>query len=99
VLDLATIRACEAPRWFVVVINGHPWWDLRGDDRYSKGMDARIRLRYQEDRAALEQWVSVRTVIGTPVEKAKEESETPGSGTDRTQGGTPAAGGEVRPAA
>ena len=68
-------------------------------------MDARIRLRYQEDRAALEQWVSVRTVIGTPVDKAKEESETPapggtaGSPSSGTQGGTPAAGGDVRSAA
>ena len=58
-----------------------------------RAMDARIRLRYQEDRAALEQWVSVRTVIGTPVEKVKEESE------GDTQGGTPSAGGDVRPAA
>jgi hypothetical protein len=58
-----------------------------------RAMDARIRLRYQEDRAALEQWVSVRTVIGAPVEKGKEESE------GEPQGGTPAAGGEARPAA
>jgi hypothetical protein len=52
-----------------------------------RAMDARIRHRYQEDRAALEQWVSVRVVIGNPVEKAKETSETR------------AAGGDVRPAA
>ena len=42
-----------------------------------RAMDARIRLRYEDDRQALEQWVSVRAVLGAPVEKAKEESETP----------------------
>jgi hypothetical protein len=54
-------------------------------------MDARVRLRMQGERQALEQWVSARTVIGTPVEKAKDDTGT--------QGGTPAAGGNVRPAA
>ena len=58
-----------------------------------RAMDARIRLRYQGDRAALEQWVSVRTVIGAPVDRPKDEAE------GETQGGTPAAGGDVRPAA
>jgi hypothetical protein len=51
-----------------------------------RAMDARNRLRYQDDRQALEQWVSARTVLGLPRE-VKEE------------GGTPTAGGDVRPAA
>jgi hypothetical protein len=57
-----------------------------------RAMDASLRLRYAEDRQVLEQWISTRTVLGTPVEKAKA-----GDGT--TEGGTPAAGGDVRPAA
>lgn len=31
-----------------------------------RAMDARNRLRYQGDRQALEQWISVRTVLGSP---------------------------------
>ena len=31
-----------------------------------RAMDARNRLRYQDDRQALEQWISVRTVLGAP---------------------------------
>jgi hypothetical protein len=55
-----------------------------------RAMDARVRLRYQDDRQATEQWISTRTVLGTP-ERPKEEGES--------QGGPPAAGGDVRPAA
>ena len=54
-----------------------------------RAMDARVRLRFQDDRQAWEVWVSTRTVLGVP-EKAKEEEQ---------EGGTPAAGGDVRPAA
>jgi hypothetical protein len=54
-----------------------------------RAMDARVRLRFQDDRQATEQWVSTRTVLGVP-EKGKD---------DTAQGGTPAAGGDVRPAA
>ena len=38
-----------------------------------RAMDARNRLRYQDDRQALEQWVSVRTVLGSPTGGSKEE--------------------------
>ena len=57
-----------------------------------RAMDASIRLRYTDDRQALEQWISTQAVIGAPVEKAK-------AGDGSTQGGTPTAGGDVRPAA
>ena len=62
--------------------------------RLVRAMDARIRIRYREDRAMLEQWVSARTVLGTP-RGTPEEIETPAA----TVGGTPGAAGEVRPAA
>ena len=53
-------------------------------------MDARIRVRYRNDLPALEQWVSARAVLGVP--RPVEESA-------EGEGGTPGAGGEVRPAA
>jgi len=53
--------------------------------RVVRAMDARNRFRFRDDRAAQEQWVSVRTVLGTPRGTAEAE--------------TPEAGGEVRPAA
>ena len=56
--------------------------------RLVRAMDARIRIRYRDDRAALETWVSARMVLGTPVQKPAEG-----------EGGTPGAGGEVKPAA
>ncbi|HKT58784.1 MAG TPA: hypothetical protein VJQ46_01965 [Gemmatimonadales bacterium] len=68
--------------------------------RVVRAMDARNRLRFQEDRQALELWVSARTVLGSPTGAAKAEEpsvEAPDSG--GTQGGTPDAGGDVRPAA
>jgi hypothetical protein len=56
--------------------------------RVVRAMDARNRFRFRDDRTALEQWVSVRMVLGTP-RGAEEDAE----------GVTPEAGGEVRPAA
>jgi hypothetical protein len=58
--------------------------------RLVRAMDARNRIRFRNDLPALEQWVSARTVLGVPTRSA----ESPG-----VEGGTPDAGGEVRPAA
>jgi hypothetical protein len=58
--------------------------------RLVRAMDARNQFRFRDDRTALEQWVSVRTVLGTP--RGPAEPGTPESG-------TPEAGGEVKPAA
>jgi hypothetical protein len=52
-----------------------------------RAMDARNQLRFQTDRQALELWISAKTVLGSPERSAKESEETP------------AAGGDVRPAA
>ena len=60
--------------------------------RLVRAMDARNRIRFRNDLPALEQWISARTVLGTPRGSA-EEAEPVG------EGGTPDAGGEVRPAA
>lgn len=60
--------------------------------RLVRGMDARIRVRYRNDLPALEQWASVRAVLGVP--RASEEEAVP-----PVEGGTPGAGGEARPAA
>lgn len=65
-----------------------------------RAMDARNRLRFQEDRQALELWVSARTVLGSPTGTSKaEEPSAPAPDPSGTQGGTPSAGGDVRPAA
>jgi hypothetical protein len=62
--------------------------------RLVRAMEARVRIRYRDDRAALEQWVSARTVLGTPGRAAEAAAgTTPPAG----DGGAP--GGEVRPAA
>ena len=61
--------------------------------RLVRAMDARIRIRYRNDLPALEQWVSARAVLGVP-RPVEEGAEPPAEG-----GGTPGAGGEVRPAA
>ena len=61
--------------------------------RLVRAMDARIRIRYRNDLPALEQWVSARAVLGAP-RPAGDGAEPPVEG-----GGTPDAGGEVRPAA
>ena len=58
--------------------------------RLVRAMDARIRVRYRNDLPALEQWVSARAVLGVP-RPAEDSAEV--------EGGTPGAGGEVRPAA
>ncbi len=58
--------------------------------RLVRAMDARNRIRFRNDLPALEQWVSARTVLGVPTRSA----ESP-----LGEGGTPDAGGEVRPAA
>jgi hypothetical protein len=63
--------------------------------RLVRAMDARNRIRSRNDLPALEQWISARTVLGTP-RGSSEEAETP---TPVVEGGTPDAGGEVRPAA
>jgi hypothetical protein len=57
--------------------------------RLVRAMDARNRIRFRNDVPALEQWISARTVLGTPRGSAESVEE----------GGTPDAGGEVRPAA
>lgn len=58
-----------------------------------RAMDARNRQRFQNDRAALEQWISARTILGTP-RGSSTESDTAPSG----EGGASNAG-DVRPAA
>jgi hypothetical protein len=65
--------------------------------RLVRAMDARVRIRHRDDRAALEQWVSARTVLGTPQRTADETGVAPAPPT--REGETPSAGGEVRPAA
>lgn len=66
-----------------------------------RAMDARNRLRFQDDRQALEQWISARTVLGRPSAErgGKDVGDTPAPADGATQGGTPGAGGDVRPAA
>jgi hypothetical protein len=55
--------------------------------RIVRGMDARNRVRFRDDRQALEQWIAARKVLGSPRESDGES-------------GQPAAeGGDVRPAA
>jgi hypothetical protein len=61
--------------------------------RLVRAMDARIRIRYRNDLPALEEWVSARAVLGIP-RPVEEGAELPVG-----EGGTPGAGGEVRPAA
>jgi len=61
-----------------------------------RAMDARNRLRFKEDRQALELWVSARTVLGSPMGASNAE-EPSGQAPDTS--GTPGAGGDVRPAA
>jgi hypothetical protein len=65
-----------------------------------RAMDARNRLRFQDDRQALEQWVSARTVLGGPSgERAGKDEGKPAEGEPQAPEGAPGAGGDVRPAA
>ncbi len=66
-----------------------------------RAMDARNRLRYQDDRQALEQWISVRTVLGVPQGKdgGGTEAGAPSAPEAPPAGGAQSAGGDVRPAA
>ncbi len=54
-------------------------------------MDARNRSRFRDNRGLLESWISASTILGV------KRSDT--GAAEGTQGGTPGAGGEVRPAA
>jgi hypothetical protein len=65
-----------------------------------RAMDARNLLRYQDDRQALEQWISVRTVLGSPQGASKDDMTPEPAGPQAPPAsGTPSAGGDVRPAA
>lgn len=61
-------------------------------------MDARNRLRFQDNRQLLESWVSASTVLGSR-RGTPEPVATPVPAPGSEPGGTPVAGGEVRPAA
>jgi hypothetical protein len=67
-----------------------------------RAMDARNRLRYQDDRQALEQWISVRTVLGAPL-GAKDGGTAGAAGPAEPQaapgGGTAGAAGSAEPQA
>jgi hypothetical protein len=58
-------------------------------------MDARNRSRFRDNRGLLESWISASTILGV----RRGEGEPAGPPAEGTQGGTPGAGGEVRPAA
>jgi hypothetical protein len=58
-----------------------------------RAMDARNRLRFKQDPQLLGAWITASTVMARPVSGAVER---PAEG---TPGGTPVAGGDVRPAA
>ncbi len=63
-----------------------------------RAMDARNQYRFKNDQQKLGAWISASTVVARAVSGSEPEAGSrtePGS----TQGGTPVAGGEVRPAA
>jgi hypothetical protein len=60
-------------------------------------MDARNRGRFRDHRGLLESWISASTILG--VRRGEGEPVEPRAEGPQTQGGTPGAGGEVRPAA
>ena len=74
-------------------------------------LDGRNRIRFKNDTKLLEEWISASTVLGKPGPvSGSEPAESPGAGPTQgsasgaqsqgsAQGGTPAAGGDVRPAA
>ncbi|MEP6689011.1 MAG: hypothetical protein ABJC36_11740 [Gemmatimonadales bacterium] len=74
-------------------------------------LDGRNRIRYKKDSKLLGEWISASTVLGRPGPvSGSEPATTPpaagptqgsasGQAQGSAQGGTPAAGGDVRPAA
>ena len=73
-------------------------------------LDGRNRIRFKNDPKLLGEWISASTVLGKPGPASGSESATPpaagptqgsasGQSQGSAQGGTPAAGGDVRPAA
>jgi hypothetical protein len=62
--------------------------------RIVRSMDGRNRIRFKNDAKLLGEWISASTVLGKPG-PGSEPAESPAA----EQGGTPAAGGDVRPAA
>ena len=63
-------------------------------NRIVRAMDSQNRIRFRNDPAALGQWVSARTVLGSPQRSAESDMPAP-----VVEGGMPDAGGEVRPTA
>lgn len=69
-------------------------------------LDGGNRIRFKNDPKLLAEWISASTVLGKPGPVAgSEPASQPGAGptqgtaSGESQGGTPAAGGDVRPAA
>ena len=62
-------------------------------------MDARNRLRFQDNRQLLESWISASTVLGRRGSSEPVEPPAAGPVPGSEQGRPPEAGGEVRPAA
>ncbi len=60
-------------------------------NRIVRAMDSQNRIRFRNDPAALEQWVSARRELGVPRPDSEEAPEV--------EGVAPGAGGDVRPAA
>jgi hypothetical protein len=82
--------------------------------RIVRSMDGRNRIRFKNDAKLLGEWISASTVLGKPGPVSGSEpvasptaGPTQGSASEQSQGnaqgspqaGTPAAGGDVRPAA
>ena len=65
--------------------------------RIVRVMDARNRLRFKHDQLALGAWLNASRVTPRPGAPGSGEMPEPGAGNE--QGGTPSAGGDVRPAA
>jgi inorganic triphosphatase YgiF len=70
-----------------------------------KAIDSRVRLRFRDDRPALAEWISARTVLGNPVARKEDGDQAAGGPTGSSAGSggqpdsTPTGGGNVRPAA
>ena len=66
-------------------------------------LDGRNRIRFKNDAKLLGEWISASTVLGKPGPVPGTEPAaarpTQGSASGQSQGGTPGAGGDVRPAA